>query len=120
LDQLKGINVLLSADEHCIGRCVEDRFQISDPQISSTHCRIYKDTVLGELNRHEPVPVFLKDTRFFFFWIFLYLPVSFPFLSFLELISCVSAAQMALMSTGKGSRKIHPQSSLIMATLYHL
>ncbi|XP_039827986.1 uncharacterized protein LOC120689685 isoform X2 [Panicum virgatum] len=58
----QGINILLSADEHCLGRCVEDRFQISDPQISSTHCRIYKDTVLGELNRHEPVPVFLKDT----------------------------------------------------------
>ncbi|RLN18747.1 myosin-11 isoform X2 [Panicum miliaceum] len=58
----QGINILLSADEHCLGRCVEDRFQISDQQISSTHCRIYKDTVLGELNRHEPVPVFLKDT----------------------------------------------------------
>ncbi|RLN39587.1 myosin-11 isoform X2 [Panicum miliaceum] len=58
----QGINILLSADEHCLGRCVEDRFQILDPQISSTHCRIYKDTVLGELNRHEPVPVFLKDT----------------------------------------------------------
>uniref|UniRef100_A0A804RB08 FHA domain-containing protein n=1 Tax=Zea mays TaxID=4577 RepID=A0A804RB08_MAIZE len=32
------------------------------PQISGMHCKIYRDTVLGELNRHEPVPVFLKDT----------------------------------------------------------
>nr|CAB3497209.1 unnamed protein product [Digitaria exilis] len=58
----QGINILLNGDEHCLGRCVEDRFQISDPQISSKHCMIYRDTVLGELNRHEPVPVFLKDT----------------------------------------------------------
>ncbi|OEL37614.1 hypothetical protein BAE44_0001363 [Dichanthelium oligosanthes] len=57
----QGINILLSGDEHCLGRVVEERFQIFDPQISSKHCRIYKDTVLGELNRHEPVPVFLKD-----------------------------------------------------------
>lgn len=85
LNQLKGINILLSDDEHCLGRCVEDRFQISDPQISSKHCMIYRDTVLGELNRHEPVPVFLKDTRFFFSWMFLYLIVLFPFLSFTEL-----------------------------------
>ncbi|CAN6290829.1 unnamed protein product [Urochloa humidicola] len=59
----QGINILLSADEHHVGRIgVEDRFQISDPQISTRHCRIYRDTVLGELNRHEPVPVFIKDT----------------------------------------------------------
>jgi hypothetical protein len=36
--------------------------------ISGMHCKIYRDTVLGELNRHEPVPVFLKDTRCFFFF----------------------------------------------------
>ncbi|RCV46764.1 hypothetical protein SETIT_9G557400v2 [Setaria italica] len=58
----QGINILLSGEEHYLGRGVEDRFQISDPQISTRHCRIYKDTVLGELNRHEPVPVFIKDT----------------------------------------------------------
>ncbi|CAN6285859.1 unnamed protein product [Urochloa humidicola] len=59
----QGINILLSADEHYIGRIgVEDRFLISDPQISTRHCRIYRDTVLGELNRNEPVPVFIKDT----------------------------------------------------------
>ncbi|CAL4937410.1 unnamed protein product [Urochloa decumbens] len=59
----QGINILLSADEHYLGRTgVEDRFQISDPQISTRHCRVYRDTVLGELNRNEPVPVFIKDT----------------------------------------------------------
>ncbi|CAL4912339.1 unnamed protein product [Urochloa decumbens] len=59
----QGINIILSADEHYLGRTgVEDRFQISDPQISTRHCRIYRDTVLGELNRNEPVPVFIKDT----------------------------------------------------------
>ncbi|TVU48532.1 hypothetical protein EJB05_08171, partial [Eragrostis curvula] len=58
----QGMNIVLSADEHCLGRTVEDRFQISGPSISGKHCKIYRDTVLGELNRHEPVPVYLKDT----------------------------------------------------------
>jgi len=66
MNQLKGMNILLSADEHCLGRTVEERFQILAHQISGKHCKIYKDTVLGELNRHEPVPVYLKDTRFGF------------------------------------------------------
>uniref|UniRef100_A0A804RBV0 SMAD/FHA domain-containing family protein n=1 Tax=Zea mays TaxID=4577 RepID=A0A804RBV0_MAIZE len=59
----QGMNILLSADEHCLGRSVEERFRIFAQQISGMHCKIYRDTVLGELNRHEPVPVFLKDTR---------------------------------------------------------
>ncbi|KAL6847636.1 hypothetical protein ACP4OV_022662 [Aristida adscensionis] len=58
----QGINILLSADEHCLGRNADERFQISGLSISGKHCKIYRDTVLGELNRHEPVPVFLKDT----------------------------------------------------------
>jgi hypothetical protein len=68
MNQLKGMNILLSADEHCLGRSVEERFQIFVQQISGMHCKIYMDTVLGELNRHEPVPVFVKDTRCFFFF----------------------------------------------------
>jgi hypothetical protein len=68
MNQLKGMNILLSADEHCLGRSVEERFRIFAQQISGMHCKIYRDTVLGELNRHEPVPVFLKDTRCFFFF----------------------------------------------------
>lgn len=59
------MNILLSADEHYIGRAVqESSFKISSLQISGKHCKIYRDTVLGELNRNEPVPVFLKDSRF--------------------------------------------------------
>ncbi|XP_006649314.1 myosin-11 isoform X2 [Oryza brachyantha] len=59
----EGMNILLSADEHYLGRIVQEAsFRISCPQISAKHCKIYRDTVLGELNRNEPVPVFLKDT----------------------------------------------------------
>ncbi|XP_052148434.1 uncharacterized protein LOC127767211 isoform X1 [Oryza glaberrima] len=59
----EGMNILLSADEHYIGRAVqESSFKISSLQISGKHCKIYRDTVLGELNRNEPVPVFLKDS----------------------------------------------------------
>lgn len=59
----EGMNILLSADEHYLGRIIKDpRFKISALSISGRHCKIYRDTVLGELNRNEPVPVFLKDT----------------------------------------------------------
>ncbi|KAK3150344.1 hypothetical protein QOZ80_3AG0232040 [Eleusine coracana subsp. coracana] len=58
----QGINILLSADEHCLGRTVEYRLQICGPSISARHCKIYRDTVLGDFNQHEPVPVYLKDT----------------------------------------------------------
>jgi hypothetical protein len=63
VDQLKGINVLLSAHEHCLGLTVDDRFQISGLLVSGKHCKIYSDTVLGELNRSEHVSIYLKDTR---------------------------------------------------------
>uniref|UniRef100_A0A0D9VP07 FHA domain-containing protein n=1 Tax=Leersia perrieri TaxID=77586 RepID=A0A0D9VP07_9ORYZ len=59
----EGMNILLSADEHFLGRAVQEpSFRISSQQISGKHCKIYRDTVLGELNRNEPVPVYLKDT----------------------------------------------------------
>ncbi|KAF0911076.1 hypothetical protein E2562_005459 [Oryza meyeriana var. granulata] len=59
----EGMNILLSADEHYLGRIVkESSFRISCLSVSGRHCKIYRDTVLGELNRNEPVPVFLKDT----------------------------------------------------------
>jgi hypothetical protein len=62
---LKGMNILLSADEHILGRTVENpRFRISAPAVSGKHCRIYRDTALEELRRDEPVPVYFKDTRF--------------------------------------------------------
>jgi hypothetical protein len=62
---LKGMNILLSADEHTLGRTAENsRFRISALAISGKHCKIYRDTALEELRPDEPVPVYLKDTRF--------------------------------------------------------
>ncbi|WOL06280.1 hypothetical protein Cni_G15012 [Canna indica] len=62
----QGMNILLSGDEHCLGRCVEDtRFQISTMAISSNHCKIFRDKVAvadAELDPNASVPVFLKDT----------------------------------------------------------
>ncbi|XP_072988706.1 uncharacterized protein [Typha latifolia] len=62
----QGMNILLSSDEHCLGRCVEDtRFQIAAIAVSANHCRIFRDSVAvgdGELDPTLPVPVFIKDT----------------------------------------------------------
>ncbi|XP_073102139.1 uncharacterized protein [Elaeis guineensis] len=62
----KGINILLSADEHCLGRCAEDtHFQIGALAVSANHCRLFRDRVAaadGELDPDLSVPVFLKDT----------------------------------------------------------
>jgi hypothetical protein len=122
-DRLKGINILLNADEHCLGRTVEERFQVSALSISGKHCKIYRDTVLGELNRDEPVPVYLKDTRFSFLTFgslstrHLRLP---SLLLFLKLTSCTSTAQTAHILTGGSSRKTQLRPSLIMVILYHL
>ncbi|KAM7472121.1 hypothetical protein LguiA_010304 [Lonicera macranthoides] len=62
----QGINMLLTCDEHCIGRVVEDaRFQIVSNQISGNHCKIYRKKVpLAEEDVEHPskVHIFLKDT----------------------------------------------------------
>ncbi|XP_012569095.1 uncharacterized protein [Cicer arietinum] len=58
----QGINILLTADEHCIGRLVEDvRFQIDSNSVSANHCRIYKTKVTNE-NMENTTSIFLKDT----------------------------------------------------------
>nr|GEV14842.1 myosin-11 isoform X2 [Tanacetum cinerariifolium] len=45
----QGINMLLTADEHVIGRGVADtRFQILSNQISQRHCKIYRKKVATE------------------------------------------------------------------------
>ncbi|GKB37025.1 myosin-11 isoform X2 [Tanacetum coccineum] len=45
----QGINMLLTRDEHVIGRTVTDtRFQILSNQISQQHCRIYRKKVATE------------------------------------------------------------------------
>ena len=63
----QGITILLTADEHCIGRLVDDvRFQIDSNSVSANHCRIYRMTVTTE-NMENTSSIFLKDTRFGFF-----------------------------------------------------
>ncbi|XP_027360626.1 early endosome antigen 1 isoform X2 [Abrus precatorius] len=58
----QGINILLTADEHCIGRLVEDvRFQIDSNSVSANHCRIYRMRVTTE-NMENTTSIFLKDT----------------------------------------------------------
>ncbi|KAI4354907.1 hypothetical protein L6164_003732 [Bauhinia variegata] len=57
-----GINILLTADEHCIGRVVEDeKFQIDSNAVSAKHCRIYRVKVTDE-NMQSTTSIFLKDT----------------------------------------------------------
>ncbi|XLU99269.1 hypothetical protein S245_013609 [Arachis hypogaea] len=60
--RLQGINILLTANEHCFGRLVDDvRFQIDSNNISANHCRIYRMSVTNE-NMVDTTSIFLKDT----------------------------------------------------------
>ncbi|KAJ4956572.1 hypothetical protein NE237_013355 [Protea cynaroides] len=61
----QGINILLTADEHCFGRLVEDkRFLIESNAVSGNHCRIYRKRIVTE-DMEQPsslcASVFLKD-----------------------------------------------------------
>ncbi|KAL5863652.1 hypothetical protein ACOSQ3_001166 [Xanthoceras sorbifolium] len=62
----QGINMILTADEHCIGRLVEDtRFQIESNAVSANHCKIYRKRIDTEDVDHSSniyTSVFLKDT----------------------------------------------------------
>ena len=59
--------MLLTSDEHCIGRLVDDmRFQIDSSAVSANHCKIYWKKVAAEDAEHPSTScttVFLKDTR---------------------------------------------------------
>nr|GMD31654.1 golgin subfamily A member 8J isoform X1 [Ipomoea batatas] len=58
----QGINILLTAGEHRIGRLVDDaRFQISSPAVSASHCKIYRKRIANEDTEHNTL-VFLKDS----------------------------------------------------------
>ncbi|KAM7508735.1 hypothetical protein LguiA_019188 [Lonicera macranthoides] len=62
----QGINMLLTSDEHRIGRLVDDvRFQILSNQISANHCKIYRKRVATE-DADSPSKfcnsIFLRDT----------------------------------------------------------
>ncbi|GLT84450.1 hypothetical protein SLE2022_026790 [Rubroshorea leprosula] len=62
----KGMNMLLTADEHCIGRNVEDvHFQIESTAVSAYHCTIYRKSVASDDAENSSncyASVFLKDT----------------------------------------------------------
>ncbi|XP_050386769.1 uncharacterized protein LOC126803064 isoform X2 [Argentina anserina] len=56
----QGINMLLTTNEHKLGRSVEDkRFQIESSAISANHCKIYKKKVDEDV---KCASVFVKDT----------------------------------------------------------
>ncbi|CAH1412108.1 unnamed protein product [Lactuca virosa] len=62
----QGLNMLLTSDEHLIGRMVADkRFEILSNQISSRHCKIYRKKVATEDAEGQSKLLncgFLKDT----------------------------------------------------------
>ncbi|CAI9765199.1 unnamed protein product [Fraxinus pennsylvanica] len=64
----KGMNMLLTSDEHCIGRLVDDsRFPIISPAVSARHCKIYRKRVAAEDKKYpsnDCTSIFLKDSRF--------------------------------------------------------
>ncbi|XVE76992.1 hypothetical protein DITRI_Ditri13aG0025800 [Diplodiscus trichospermus] len=61
----QGMNILLTADEHCIGRLVEDTsFRIESNSVSAKHCKIYRKRVTNEDTQQSSncyASVFLKD-----------------------------------------------------------
>ncbi|KAK4267752.1 hypothetical protein QN277_024492 [Acacia crassicarpa] len=58
----QGINMLLTANEHFIGRVVEDvRFQIDSPLVSAKHCIIYRTEGTDE-KMESTASIWLKDT----------------------------------------------------------
>ncbi|XP_047949755.1 golgin subfamily B member 1-like isoform X2 [Salvia hispanica] len=61
----QGMNMLLTSNEHCIGRLVDDtRFQIIAPAVSANHCKIYRKKIAtGDTEQQlASCSVFLKDS----------------------------------------------------------
>ncbi|KAK7349615.1 hypothetical protein VNO77_07109 [Canavalia gladiata] len=59
----QGINMLLTGNEHCIGRLVENgHFQIESNSVSANHCRIYRMKVTSENMERDATSILLKDT----------------------------------------------------------
>ncbi|GAA0146451.1 hypothetical protein LIER_06400 [Lithospermum erythrorhizon] len=61
----EGMNMLLTLDQHCIGRTVEEpSFQIMAPAVSATHCKIYKKQISADADDlpNNCVCAFLKDS----------------------------------------------------------
>lgn len=93
--------MLLTADEHCIGRLVEDtRFQIESIAVSAYHCKIYRRRLGADDSEYT---VFLKDTRFCIVRLALF-PFSFSrsYFIFYCMSDCIKcfAVRMEHISTG--------------------
>ncbi|KAL1543442.1 myosin heavy chain, non-muscle-like isoform X4 [Salvia divinorum] len=61
----QGMNMLLTSNEHCIGRLVDDaRFQIITPAVSGIHCKIYRKKIAtGDTEQQSAnCSAFLKDS----------------------------------------------------------
>ncbi|XP_057807426.1 uncharacterized protein LOC131022064 isoform X2 [Salvia miltiorrhiza] len=61
----QGMNMLLTSNEHCIGRLVDDaRFQIITPAVSAIHCKIYRKKIAtGDTEQQSAsCSAFLKDS----------------------------------------------------------
>ncbi|KAL1548700.1 golgin subfamily B member 1-like isoform X2 [Salvia divinorum] len=61
----QGMNMLLTSNEHCIGRLVDDaRFQIITPAVSANHCKIYRKKIAAGDTEQQSAScsVFLKDS----------------------------------------------------------
>ncbi|XP_042038904.1 myosin heavy chain, non-muscle-like isoform X2 [Salvia splendens] len=61
----QGINMLLTSNEHCIGRLVDDaRFQIIAPAVSANHCKIYRKKIATGVTEQQLAhcSAFLKDS----------------------------------------------------------
>ena len=73
--------MLLTADEHCIGRIVENtRFQIESNAVSANHCKIYRRRLAPADD--SDYSVFLKDTRLFFLCVSFFLSLLFIYCVF--------------------------------------
>ncbi|KAG6435685.1 hypothetical protein SASPL_100560 [Salvia splendens] len=61
----QGMNMLLTSNEHCIGRVVDDaRFQIIAPAVSASHCKMYRKKIATGVTEQQLAncSAFLKDS----------------------------------------------------------
>lgn len=108
--------MLLTADEHCVGRQVDDkRFQIESMAISARHCKIYRKKKVG--TDEEQTYAALKDTRLCLIMIFPFWFTSFP--KFLTVLSAC-AVQMVHILTLRSWLRIPLKLDSVMEILYHL
>lgn len=60
------MHMLLTSNEHCIGRLVDDaHFQIISPAVSASHCKIYQKKIATGVTEQQLAncSAFVKDSR---------------------------------------------------------